>query len=214
MAYTSNYFEEFPDIFEIKVEETGEKKWILNQAGFKYFIGKFDGIKFIREEGPYVADYSDGCQATQTFYNTGDKVYMISWMRDGSRGPSDPWRNNMSVAREFKLHKLKDGTHRLSQEPVEALKTLRKEIFSVENKEVKENENILSSIKGDELDLEIKITPKENDVIKFSFYQDDKQSTDLTLDLENGIAFLDFTKGNAPEYQLIQNSMDANYFFA
>ena len=210
----SRIFEEYPDISRMKVTNTGETKYVLNLAGFKYFIGDFDGKKFIREEGPYTADYADGCQATQTFENMPDgRVAMLTWMRDGSRAPSFPWRNSMAVCRELTLKKLPDGTHRMIQVPVREIESLREKIFEIRDLSVGKGENPLKDIRGRQNEITADITPgKDTKEVVFSFLMNKDEHTDLVFDYENGLLFLDYTAGNSPRWRNLQTSMDQNYF--
>ena len=206
-------YEEFPDFSLVKVENTGESKWILNLAGFKYYICSFDGKRFIREEGPYTADFSDGCQATQTFSNMPDgRTVMIAWMRDGSRGPTFPWRNSMTVARELTLRRMPDGTHRLVQRPVKEIAFIEKNRLYLSNLVVKPGEDVLKDVCGTVAEVNAVIIPSEKGRVTFRFLSDDRQFTQLVADLDNGQYFLDYTAGNTPQWRHTQTAMDAWYF--
>ena len=207
--------EEFPDFALIPVEDSDEKKWVLNLAGFKYYICSFDGKRFIREEGPYTADFSDGCQATQTFNNIQDgRVIMMAWMRDGSRGPTFPWRNTMTVARELTLRKMPDGSHRLVQIPVKELSEIEgKCIYELHDTVLEPGSDILKGICGSQyiLEADIDISGKTGKTI-FTILADNRQWTKLVADLDNGLFFVDYTAGNSPRWRDTQTSMDAWYF--
>ena len=212
----SLFFEEYPDIFQTEVEESGEKKWVLNAAGFKYYIGSFDGKRFIREEGPYTSDYTNGCQATLTFNNVPDgRTLAIAWMRDGSRGPTYPWRNNMTVVRQFSLKKMSDGTHRLIQKPVSEFDALKDEGWTEKDLIVPAGENPLQGVEGVQLQLDADIVPSaDSKEIRLSFLEDDRQHTDLVFDYVNRMIFVDTTASAAPVWRNLQTSMDSNYFFS
>ena len=207
--------EEFPDFALVPVENSDDKKWVLNLAGFKYYICSFDGKTFIREEGPYTADLSDGCQATQTFSNIQDgRVIMMSWMRDGSRGPTFPWRNTMTVARELTLRKMSDGTHRLVQIPVKELSALEAEsIFELQDTDLEPGKDILNGVHCSQcvMEADLDISGKTGKTI-FTILADDRQWTKLVVDLDNGLFFVDYTGGNSPRWRDTQTSMDAWYF--
>ena len=207
--------EEFPDFALVPVENSDDKKWVLNLAGFKYYICSFDGKRFIREEGPYTADLSDGCQATQTFSNIQDgRVIMMSWMRDGSRGPTFPWRNTMTVARELTLRKMSDGTHRLVQIPVKELSALEAEsIFELQDTDLEPGKDILNGVHCSQcvMEADLDISGKTGKTI-FTILADDRHWTKLVVDLDNGLFFVDYTGGNSPRWRDTQTSMDAWYF--
>ena len=207
--------EEFPDFALIPVEGSDDRKWVLNLAGFKYYICSFDGKRFIREEGPYTADFSDGCQATQTFSNIRDgRVLMMAWMRDGSRGPTFPWRNTLTVARELTLRRMPDGTHRLVQVPVKELSSLEGEcIFEAHDTDLESGKDILGGIRSSQcvLEADLDISGKSGKTV-FTILADDLQRTKLVADLDNGLFFADYTGGNSPRWRDTQTSMDAWYF--
>ena len=208
--------EEFPDLFTVAVEGTQERKWVLNLAGFKYYIGSFDGKRFLREEGPYTSDWSDGCQATLTFNNMpDDRTAAIAWMRDGSRAPTDPWRNNMTVARKFTLRRMPDGTHRLVQHPVRELDRMHgREMLNCSGC-VPAGEDPLKDVHGKYLDLNASVVPSENaSKVRLRFRCDEKQHTDLVFYLENRQVFLDYTASASPRWRHLMISMDNSYFMS
>ena len=60
-------WEEFPDVFPLKVDGTGCEKWVLAAAGYGYYVGDFDGHQF-RPQQPYMlADYGKSWQAAYCF---------------------------------------------------------------------------------------------------------------------------------------------------
>ena len=65
---------ECPDLFQVTVEETGEKKWVLlvsvNWAREQYFVGDFDGKKFIPDAPdaePLYVDHGLDYYASRSF---------------------------------------------------------------------------------------------------------------------------------------------------
>ena len=128
---------ECPDIAKLKVENTGEYKWLLIDASFNYVVGDFDGRKFIEEKGRkadgseslkeiFSADkfvsrrVAKGVYATQFFENVYDgRCIAISWLRIN---PSEVAKNGMcfsqcmSVPYEVSLA-LKDGLYVMKARP-------------------------------------------------------------------------------------------------
>lgn len=208
-------YEEFPDICRLPVEGTnGVKKYLLAMAGFFYFIGDFKDGHFIIEEGPYSGDYAKGCQAAQTVYAMPDgRTVWIAWLRDGSRGPTKPWRCCMSVPKELKLKLMADGSTRLIQRPIDELLTLRKPVFSKNHFTVSDNNNILSEIKGLCFDIEGSFLPPNNSVsIDIELFIGKDQTTLIRIDFENNFIFCDYTKSHDPSLRNLQSAFESDYY--
>ncbi len=133
-----------PDLFELPVDGTHERKWVMivninpgaptGGTGTKYFVGTFDGEQFKAEQGaepPLWADYGKDFYATQTFSEMpkGDsrKVWLgwISNWQYANDEPTTPWKGMQSIPRELKLRRFADGL-RLVQSPVRELESLER----------------------------------------------------------------------------------------
>ncbi|MFG6117963.1 glycoside hydrolase family 32 protein [Thalassobacillus sp. B23F22_16] len=147
---------ECPDIFPLKNEKTGEKKWVLpigidaggpaGGSGTQYFIGSFDGKTFTPEQSKQEVrwlDYGKDFYASQSFSNVpGDRRVVIAWMNNwqyANEVPTDPWRSAMSLPRELNLITV-DGEECVIQKPVHELESLRNskpasETFTVNSSE-------------------------------------------------------------------------------
>ncbi len=144
---------ECPDIFEMPVANgNGEKKWVITvsaghpQIGFvsmQYFVGNFNGKTFTADPLPYplYMDYGKDFYAGITYNDIpasdGRKI-MIGWINCWQYArdiPSDGFRGRMSVPRNLTLMK-SNGGYELLQQPVNEFDALRKETFSLDNKEV------------------------------------------------------------------------------
>jgi fructan beta-fructosidase len=138
---------ECPDIFPMKSEE-GEK-WVLlvslnngapnGGSGTQYFIGDFDGNKFVnsnKSEKIHWLDYGKDNYAGVTWSNTPDSLVQrqfIGWMSNwqyAEKVPTTRWRSAMTVARTLELKKFGEETLIVAQ-PVESLKSLRKSTISI-----------------------------------------------------------------------------------
>ncbi|NIY18106.1 MAG: hypothetical protein GWM98_26185, partial [Nitrospinaceae bacterium] len=73
---------ECPELFKLPVEgKPGESRWILYGAQNRYFIGDFDGKKFIKESGPHGKSRGK-LYAAQTFSDVPDgRRIQIGWIR-------------------------------------------------------------------------------------------------------------------------------------
>jgi fructan beta-fructosidase len=121
----------------MQVPVAGEKdrsKWVLfvsQNASMQYFVGNFDGARFINEnpqdricrpdEGP---DY----YAAVTYHLGQDKSPVsIGWVNNWNYAndvPTFSWRGAMSLPRKLSLKKINDHWV-LRQEPIPALRSLR-----------------------------------------------------------------------------------------
>jgi fructan beta-fructosidase len=134
---------ECPDLIELPVEGTNNKKWVLiisrnpgaphGGTGVQYFIGNFDGTKFINETPDTQklwVDYGKDFYATQRFANlppTDKRIIWMGWLGNwkyANQEPTSPWRGVQSIPREIFLRKCKQG-YCLGQRPVRELNALR-----------------------------------------------------------------------------------------
>ncbi len=120
---------ECPDLFPIKVAETGETKWVLVQSlnpggpnggsATQYFVGDFDGTEFkldpkfadeLRAQGPQWVDWGRDNYASVTWNDvpkSDGRVLMLGWMSNwdyGQNVPTTVWRSAMTLPRELALH--------------------------------------------------------------------------------------------------------------
>ena len=139
---------ECPDLFPLEVEgEPNATKWVLivninpggpaGGSGTQYFIGDFDGTKFIPDcqdlsDDALWLDYGSDFYAAVTWSNVPEvdgRRILLGWMSNWAYTldvPTSPWRSAMTVPRSLKLRRTSDGL-RLAQDPVHELKTLREE---------------------------------------------------------------------------------------
>lgn len=155
---------ECPDLFELPVDgDAANSKWVLvinlnpggpaGGSGAQYFIGQFDGQRFLadpvaadkgaRAGEPVVVtaqpgdhvdwlDYGADYYAAVSWNDAPDgKRVMIGWMSNwlyARQVPTAPWRSAQSVAREVSLRTI-DGQVRLIQQPVAAFDRLRQDVL-------------------------------------------------------------------------------------
>jgi len=141
---------ECPDLFQLPVDADPSKpRWVLKVglnpgglqggSGEQYFIGTFDGTRFVNDNPPALSlwsDYGKDCYCALTFNNlpASRSPVMLGWMNNwqyADKVPTEPWRGQMTIPRELSLKTFPEGI-RLMQKPVAALKSLR-EIHTVAN---------------------------------------------------------------------------------
>lgn len=132
---------ECPDLFEIPVEGTKEKKWVLicniNPGGpvggsaTQYFTGTFDGHKFTCDTEPGVTkwmDYGKDHYATVSFDNAPDgRRVVIGWMSNwqyANQLPTTQFRSANTIARDVYLYRY-EGTEYMASRPVKEMDAAR-----------------------------------------------------------------------------------------
>jgi fructan beta-fructosidase len=110
---------ECPDLFPLRLDETGEEFWILvvgigrggfaDGSGTQYFIGRFDGRSFANINPPDVElwiDHGPDCYATQTWAGPTARRTSISWMANwqyAAQAPTPGFRGAMTLPHELVL---------------------------------------------------------------------------------------------------------------
>ncbi|MEJ1237187.1 glycoside hydrolase family 32 protein [Chryseolinea sp. T2] len=118
---------ECPDLFKLR-DETGNTKYVLfvsinpgapnGGSGTQYFIGGFDGKRFISDtpgKNSGWIDYGPDDYAGVTFANvpaTDGRRIFIGWMSNwiyAERVPTTAWRSATTIPRTLSLHKTQNG---------------------------------------------------------------------------------------------------------
>lgn len=141
---------ECPDLFPLPVDGDPDRtRWVLhvsvgdnretNGSTAQYFIGDFDGTRFVNDNPPetvLVTDYGRDFYAAQSYAGIPDadgrRIWM-AWMsnwRYPYQTPTGSWHGMMSLPRQLSL-KTVDGAIRLLQQPADEVRTLREERVEV-----------------------------------------------------------------------------------
>ena len=137
---------ECPDLMKLQVRGTDKQKWMLicniNPGGpyggsaTQYFVGEFDGHKFICESKPEVTkwmDYGKDHYATVTFDNAPDgRKIALAWMSNwqyANQVPTKQFRSANSVPRDLGLFEY-DGETYCSVTPSKELDAIRGKVVS------------------------------------------------------------------------------------
>lgn len=204
---------ECPDMFLVPVEGTDEKKWVMvlsiNWAREQYFIGDFDGTKFLPDttiQYPrYVDDGLDyyASRVFQDFDEPGNPdVYTIGWVNTWDYAPTAPseWGKGIwSLPRKLSLYKSKDGL-RLRQTPLPSLAKLRGQKKN-RSQRLKAGTTGLSDISGMGNTYELSLDAKANgpDVIGINFCEGDGRKVTLSYDNQSHYLILDRTNSTDAE---------------
>lgn len=145
---------ECPDFFEIPVEETKTRKWVMTAANGRYLVGDFDGKTFTPETPVLQPDYGASYYAVQTFSDVPDgRRIQIAWMNNGTF-PQMPFNHQMSYPCVLTLHNTPDGP-RLHRQPIKEIARLYdKKPVTLHNVVVKPGDNPLQNLSGDLWDIE------------------------------------------------------------
>ena len=199
---------ECPDIFRLPVNgDRNNMKWVLvvsvNWAREQYFIGDFDGEKFIADEPdqyPLYVDQGLDYYASRVFQDYDSKespVYTLGWVCTWDYAQTQPseWGKGIwSIPREYSLQTTDAGI-RLFQTPLPALAQLRGKQFSLA-KSLKPGVQPLRQISamGNTYEIEAEFDVKGKEPFGFNLCEGngrrlvlsyDPASENLTLDRTN-----------------------------
>ena len=152
---------ECPDFRQIQVDGTEEKKWVILCCNGDYYVGDFDGKRFIPEQALMTTwrNYRD--YATQTWSNQpGDRITQMSWLVSDDR-PELPYSQQMAFPVDLSL-RLTDGKYILCKNPIGEIEKLYKKTYTFENLDLDWDNNPFDGIKGNAFDItyEIEADPK------------------------------------------------------
>jgi len=216
---------ECPDLFELPVENSEEKKWVMfvsigdnrqfdSGSRTQYFIGSFDGSNFKVDENNNEVlwlDFGKDNYAGVTFSDIpkedGRRIY-IGWMsnwRYANEVPTVGWRGQMTLPRVLTLRKIGDKL-RVIQKPV-------KELDNYFTKQIVIHDEIISSGIQKKIDINqssVEIVLNVNNLGAKQFglvlHHTENQSTTITIDLLTNLLSLDRT--NSGEVSFSENFLN------
>lgn len=175
---------ECPDMVEIPVEGTREKKWVLicnlNPGGpfggsaAQYFIGSFDGKKFVNEFPTQTKwlDWGKDNYATVTWNNAPDgRCVALGWMSNwqyANNVPTRQYRSANTIARDLTLYR-EGGELYLKSTPSPEIKKARGEKVSVPAFKVAGQYEVASLLKDNEGAYEIEMVIQNAGASKIAF---------------------------------------------
>jgi fructan beta-fructosidase len=151
-------FHECPDMFELPVDsDPAMRKWVLHDARFHYWIGRFDGTTFTPEAGPVQGDFGNNFYAAQSWCGPDDRLVQIGWMCNGEY-PDMPFSQQMSFPCELALRTV-NGEVQLCRYPVREIGSLYTRVFESDNVTVGPGDNPLPGVRGEFFDIHMKVVP-------------------------------------------------------
>lgn len=143
-------FFECPELFEIPVEGTKQKKWVMYDGDGTYVVGEFDGKTFNIEQSLRQYDYGGNFYASQLFDNVPDGRHIqIGWFR-GLVTEGMPFNQGMTFPTRLTLRQTSDG-YRLCPTPIREIKQLFEDGQTVENQVIKADKGFEAQVKNDRL---------------------------------------------------------------
>jgi fructan beta-fructosidase len=207
---------ECPDLFELSLDgDKSKTKWVLvvnrnpgapaGGTGTQYFVGSFDGAKFVSETpaGKELwADYGKDFYATNSFSDIpakdGRRIWMgwISNWQYANVEPTKLWRGAQSLLRSLQLKTFPEGI-RLIQTPIQESAKLRaQQLVRIGRVSVAEAGKSLgyAGIRGDMLEIQAEILPPRAGEIGFRVRKGNGQETVIALSAERKQIFIDRTR--------------------
>ena len=191
---------ECPDLFELPVEGTNDKKWVLlcnlNPGGpfggsaTQYFVGSFNGKEFVNESPSKTKwmDWGKDHYATVTWSDAPDnRRIAIAWMSNWQYAndvPTSQYRSPNSVPRDLGLFTV-DGETYLQSAPSPELLALR-DASKKRSFKVNGTRTIKEMIPGNDgaYEIELTIENQHADVIGFRLYNDKGEEVDMQYDMK------------------------------
>lgn len=191
---------ECPDLVEIPVEGTREKKWVLicnlNPGGpfggsaAQYFVGSFDGKKFVNESPTQTKwmDWGKDNYATVTWNNAPDgRCIALGWMSNwqyANNVPTRQYRSANTLARDLTLYREGQELYLKSTPSVEVKKACGKKV-SIPSFKVSEKHEMVNLFeeKQGAYEVEIVIQNAGASKIAFSLLNDKGEKVSMYYDL-------------------------------
>ena len=175
---------ECPDLVEVAVDGSKEKKWVLicnlNPGGpfggsaAQYFVGSFDGKKFVNESPTQTKwlDWGKDNYATVTWSNApAGRCIALGWMSNwqyANNVPTTQYRSANTLARDLTLYRA-GGELYLKSKPSPEIKKARAEEKKISTFEVKGNYEVASLLADNKGAYEIEMTIENKGTSKIDF---------------------------------------------
>lgn len=175
---------ECPDLVELPIEGTKEKKWVLicnlnpgepfGGSTVQYFVGSFDGKKFVNESPTQTKwlDWGKDNYATVTWSNApAGRCITLGWMSNwqyANNVPTTQYRSANTLARDLTLYRV-GGELYLKSKPSPEIKKARVEEKKIPTFEVKGNYEVVSLLADNKGAYEIEMTIGNKGTSKIDF---------------------------------------------
>jgi fructan beta-fructosidase len=211
---------ECPDLFELPIEGSKNKKWILtvsigsnpttNGSTAQYFLGAFDGKTFKNDNDPkdvlwtdYGKDYYAAVSFSDIPPKDGRRIW-IGWMsnwRYPFSMPTEPWKGNMSIPRELKLRNVPGMGLRMVQQPIKELEALRGAPVTLTKQELSFGENPLKDIRGTSYEVDTEFTLQNDTSFGLKVRTGSNQETVISYDSKSAMLYVDRTNAGISSFE-------------
>lgn len=224
---------ECPDLFELGVEGTSLKKWVMlvsvgdnpnKQEGSKtqYFIGDFDGEVFTPDDElvrwlDYGKDNYAGVSFSDILPADGRRIYM-GWMsnwRYANEVPTGEWRSQMTLPRKLSLVETNQGVL-LNQKPVEELMNYAQDYIKLPSNQALVN--LTLPIVKNPFMIDVIVDPADAKEIIFTLQTCSGEELVVKVDSRKEVLVLDRSRSGVVEFsdlfsyeQVLPISLDKRY---
>lgn len=208
---------ECPDLVEIPVEGTREKKWVLicnlNPGGpfggsaAQYFVGSFDGKKFVNESPTQTKwmDWGKDNYATVTWNNAPDgRCIALGWMSNwqyANNVPTRQYRSANTLARDLTLYREGQELY-LKSTPSSEVKKARGKKVSIPSFKVSEKHEMVNLFeeKQGAFEVEILIQNAGASKIAFCLLNDKGEKVSMYYDLNRKQFVMDRSESGTVDF--------------
>lgn len=208
---------ECPDLVEIPVEGTREKKWVLicnlNPGGpfggsaAQYFVGSFDGKKFVNESPTQTKwmDWGKDNYATVTWNNAPDgRCIALGWMSNwqyANNVPTRQYRSANTLARDLTLYREGQELY-LKSTPSSEVKKARGKKVSIPSFKVSEKHEMVNLFeeKHGACEVEIVIQNAGASKIAFCLLNDKGEKVSMYYDLNRKQFVMDRSESGTVDF--------------
>ena len=192
---------ECPDFIQLPVDgDRSKMKWVMivninpgfvyGGSGTMYFVGDFDGHRFVCDTKPEVVkwlDWGKDHYATVCFSNTDSRIIAVPWMSNWQYAndvPTSQYRSPNSVPRDLSLFAIDGGIYLQSAPSPELLKlrdVSKKRSFKVNGTRIVKD--LIPNNEG-AYEIELSLKNQQAEVIGFRLYNDKGEEVDMQYDMK------------------------------
>jgi levanase/fructan beta-fructosidase len=184
---------EVPDFFELPVEGSSEKTWVMlvtpaqgspaGGNGVFALTGSFDGTVF--KADPFDAstmwlDYGRDFDGVLSWENVpasdGRKILAAVMNSYGGHPPTNTWKGMLSFPRTLKLKTL-DGKRHFLQWPVKEIDTASIPLVNIANQTLEAGQILLSDVRGRALDITLSFVPATGSTLSLAVRKGEFEET-------------------------------------
>ncbi|RFB11006.1 glycoside hydrolase family 32 protein [Bacillus sp. HNG] len=199
---------ECPDLFELTVENSNLKKWILivsigdnprfdSGSRTQYFVGSFDGNQFVAEHDDlkwldFGKDNYAGVSFSDVPKEDGRRIY-LGWMsnwRYANQVPTDGWRSQMTLPRELTLLET-NGKFEVVQKVVRELDKYLTKKEEINNVTLDAESTKSFEVDADYVDINLTFENIDADKLGLTIHHTRTQYTTVSIDTKDNVLLLD-----------------------